>query len=341
MGVASCSAGDTPRDKQSIDLRPLLQLRESGDSVVFADDIGVIAGAQGEYIVLGAKGRGAIAFYDAAGQLTHLTGAKGRGPGEFWNVSSAAVGPGDSLFVSDMENGRLSILSPGDHRFVRSVPAGGHEVSFRGTPQGRLLGPMIAWDRDRKQTRYSLRRAPWDGSPTVAIASSVPMERFAATAVDSAGRVWVADRRTYTVTLFDRDRVVRTVQRHADWFPADTSPITQPAWMGKGRPFITDMRVGQDGTLWVLIKRKNPRYGDTTAPKTKYISPMGLPPLAEIFEGVLEALDPVSGALLDSRVVPGDMIGFIAPGRLSQKTDADSSGALMLQIWEVRLKPPS
>lgn len=339
VGTA-CTPAEQTRAKLTIDLQPTLALKESGDSVTFGDDVGVIAAPRGEYVVLRAKGRGALAFYDSAGRLQRVAGTKGRGPGEFTDISGAAVGPGDSLFLGDRQNGRVSILDS-DHRFVRSWPADPGEATFTGTPHGRLMLPGVTWNRERVQTRHMLRLAPWNGSKAIPIASSLPMDYISASAADRQGRFWIADRRMYTIRLFDGDRLVRTIQRQPDWFPADTSPITQPAWIGKGRPFITALCVGEDGVLWVLIKRKNPRYGDTTAPKTKYISPMGLPPLAEIFEGVLEALDPGTGALLDSRVVPGDMIRFIAPGRLYQKTDADSSGALMLQIWEARLKPPN
>jgi hypothetical protein len=309
--------------------------------VRFGDDVAILAAPHAGYVVLRAQGHGALAFYDSSGRLTHVAGARGRGPGELLTVSGAAIGPGDTLFIGDGDVRRISVFSPVDHRFVRSEATTMNDAHFGGTPQGRLLSPMVTWDRERGRTVHSMQRVPWDGSPPVPIAPSVPFERFGVAAVDQQGLFWIADRRTYTLTLYNGDAAVRTVERRPDWFPGDTSPATQPAWVGKGRPFITDVQVGDDGLLWVLIKRKNPRWGDTTAPKTKFISPMGLPPLAEIFEGVLEAIDPVSGALLDSRVVPGDMIGFIAPGRLYQRTDADSSGALMLQVWTVRLKPPS
>ena len=322
-----------------IDLRPAVTIHESGDSVTFGDDVGLIAGPSG-FVAIRPMGRGAIAVYDSAGRLVRSLGPKGRGPGEFLEPTSAAFGPGDSLFVSDRDNLRLSVLSPDDQHLVRTVQIPGEEVAFRASRHHRLLSPLMMWDRERRSSRFGLRVASWDGSAPVAVAPSVSLDRFGSATSDTGRGIWVADRRTYSMTLFDGQRIIRTVKREPDWFPADTSPIQGPAWLGNGRPFITDMSVADDGRLWVLIKRKNPRYSDTAAiPRTKYISPMGLPPLAIIFEGVLEVLDPVSGALIDSRVVPGDMIGFIGPGRLYQKTDADSSGVLMLRVWEAKLKP--
>jgi hypothetical protein len=340
LGGVGCTTTDRPVQTRSIEIQPRVALRESGDSVTFGDDIGLIAGPNAGYVALRVRGPRAMAFYDSSGVVRHLLATSGRGPGEFSAISSAAFGPGDSLFIGDAENGRLTVLSPNGFRVARQAPAPMSEMFFKGTPQGRLFNPMMAQDGEKGMVAFTLRRVPWNGTRPVAIASAVPMERFGASAPDSQGRMWVADRRTYTLRLFDGNRVVRTIARRPDWFPADTSPITQPAWMGKGRPFIADLSVGEDGVLWVLIKRKNPHYGDTTMSMTRFISPMGLPPLAEIFEGVLEAIDPATGVLIDSRIVPGDMISFIAPSRLYQRTDADSSGALKLQVWDVRLRTP-
>lgn len=58
-----------------------------------------------------------------------------------------------------------------------------------------------------------------------------------------------------------------------------------------------------------------------------------------MYEGVLEVLDPVSGRLLGSQVVGGDMIRFIAPAKLYQIIE-DSTGVVTLQIWNARFKRP-
>lgn len=339
LGLAACSPGERPAAGLAIDIRPVVSLYESGDSVLLGDETSVIAGEQGGYVVLRAAGHGALAFYDSTGRLRAIRGPKGRGPGEFQTITSAAVGPGDSLYVSDLYNGVLSIFSPRDHRFVRALPGSSSNLVFRGTSIGRLASPMVSRQREGGIQTFGHRRYAWGDTVAEPIGSGIPFDRAGAATAAPDGGVWIADRRTYAMTLFDGTREVRTVRRDVDWFPRDTSPITAPAWVGKGRPFIADMNVGDDGRLWVLIKRKNPNYSDTTRYQPRPMSPLGFPPLEQIFETVLEVLDPETGELIDSRVLPGNMIRFIAPGRLFQKTDVDSTGALMLRIWDARLKP--
>jgi DNA-binding beta-propeller fold protein YncE len=312
-------------------------VREIGDSVLITNATGLVAGPQGQLIAVRIDGRGQIAFFDSTGRFVGLTGPRGKGPGEFMEISGAGLGPGDSLFVGDRLNGRVTVLSPRDHKPIRTMPADFLAVGFTPTPEGRLLGPGMV-RRDGVMQRLSIRRASWSDSTTTPIASSIPMERTGPVAAAPGGKVWVADALTYTIRLFDGDREVRSIRRAPEWFPPDSSPITTFRWMGKGRPFITSMVQDSAGNLWVLIKRRNPRWtGESKAPPRAPISPIQLPPLDEIFEGVLEVIDP-NGNLVDSRVVPGNMLRFISPGRLYQQADADSSGALMLQVWNARLR---
>jgi hypothetical protein len=338
LGLAACSPAERAREALTIELEPVVALRESGDSLLLDDGASVIAGERGGYVVLRTTGQGALAFYDSAGRLTAIRGPTGRGPGEFQRISGAALGAGDSLYVGDTYGGTLSVFTPGDHRFVRATPTALSDLAFKGTPKGRLASPMATFSREKGQTQFGFRLIPWGDTIGAPIGSGIPFERFGPAGWAPNGHVWIADRLTYTLTLFDGMRSVRTVRRDVDWYPRDTSPVTAPAWVGKGRPFMADVSVGADGHLWVLLKRKNPRYRDTTR-YTRPMSPMGFPPLDLIFESVLEVLDAETGELIDSRVLPGNMIRFIAPGRLYQKADADSAGALMLQIWDARLKP--
>jgi hypothetical protein len=340
LGALACAGAESATERFVIDAQPALTLRDSGDSVTIGNQSSVIAAPGGGFLVLRSAGRGQLAFYDSSGRLTRVIGRSGRGPGEVTAVSGAAFGPSDSLFIGDAENGRISVFAPGDYSFVRSQPAARAAASFRGTTEGRLTAPMVIVSRTMGRKNIGYQLVAWDGRSGKAFGSAMPFDRIGSAGAAGGGRLWIADGLIYELTLFDGDSVVRRVRREVDWFPRDTSPIAAPRWMGKGRPFVAGVSADGDDQLWVLIKRKNPRYaGDPQGAAPRPISPGGLPPLAEIFESVLEVLDPRTGALIDSRVLPGDVLGFVGPRRLYQLTEADSSGTLMVQIWKLKLDP--
>ena len=339
LGALACGSAERATEPLEIDVQPGVAIHDAGDSVTLTDQSSLIAAPDGGFLVVRTAGRGQLAFYDSSGRLTGTYGRKGRGPGEFSSISGVAFGPGDSLFIGDYENRRISVLAPGDHHIVRAELAAGGDASFREMPGGRLSAPVVIGRPGGRQS-FGYRLAPWNGSAARTFGSSIPFERIGSAGVTTDGKLWIADALVYELALFDGDREVRRVRRDVDWFPRDTSPITAPRWMGKGRPFVAGISVDAADRLWVLIKRKNPNYTGAAraqAPKAP-INPRGLPALAEIFESVLEVLDSNTGALIDSRVLPGDVLGFISPGRLFQRTDADSTGALKLQVWNVRLR---
>jgi hypothetical protein len=64
----------------------------------------------------------------------------------------------------------------------------------------------------------------------------------------------------------------------------------------------------------------------------------GMPavPMLEIYECVLEVLDPTDGHLVASHDLPGDFFGFTGPDKLYQ-FEEDSAGMLTIHIWRATL----
>jgi hypothetical protein len=75
--------------------------------------------SDGQFVVANAGSRELLIF-DQAGQLVTRAGGEGQGPGEFREIMSLSVGPGDSIFAFDNRQQRLSVF---DQRgqFARSV----------------------------------------------------------------------------------------------------------------------------------------------------------------------------------------------------------------------------
>jgi len=107
-------------------------------------------------VYAGAFWAGRIAILDGATQTIRLfdpvsgkhirtIGRHGQGPGEYLNAAYLQPLPGDSLFVSDIQQSRFTILEPnGDLARVVSVAALVRETRL--TPVGRFAdGSVLAW----------------------------------------------------------------------------------------------------------------------------------------------------------------------------------------------------
>lgn len=80
-----------------------------------------LAGADdGTLYVLDGQGKRVLAF-GPDGSFLRSYGREGEGPGELRSPSAVAVGPGDSVWVSDMGNVRATVFAP-DGELGRSVP---------------------------------------------------------------------------------------------------------------------------------------------------------------------------------------------------------------------------
>lgn len=104
--------------------------------------------------------------------------------------------------------------------------------------------------------------------------------------------------------------------------------------------------VGPDGTLWVLIWRGSRDWAKHKPAKPPVLRP-GMPMSAfslyranELFECVLEALDPNTGKVLASKELSGDYAGFVAPGLLLQEVE-DDSGMITLNVWRASIASSS
>ena len=84
--------------------------------------IGVVRLRDGSVVVADA-GSGQIRMFDGVGKLVSATGQPGGGPGEYRQIASMGLGPGDSLWVYDFGARRFTVLDKhGD--LVRTVNMG-------------------------------------------------------------------------------------------------------------------------------------------------------------------------------------------------------------------------
>ena len=93
--------------------------------------------------------------------------------------------------------------------------------------------------------------------------------------------------------------------------------------------------------LWVHVRRAHRNWEENKAKVGQIKGPptpqnMSAIRIGDLFEGVVEVFDPKSGALLASHDVGGGILGFVRPAVLCEVLE-DDSGAVRIQLWDVRL----
>ena len=208
--------------------------------------------AQGHLFVLDGQGK-RILRYDENGRFVQSYGREGGGPGELRFPLSIALGPGDSLWVPDMMNRRITIFD--------AAGAGSRSIGAA-TSQGMSMSTVSLAAGHYYQTgeTFMMRtRADAEGDPPI------PLVRFASdgTPVDT---LWRHQPPPTTAVRFEMGG--RSVTRHLR--PA-FAPVFRWATLSDGRIIVSDSAnyvlhiVRPDGTIERTIRRDPPARATTDA----------------------------------------------------------------------------
>lgn len=336
--VSACE-GDTTSDPpaQRITMRPIATLSGVGDSIDLA--MGMPAMTASGLIVapLDLPPSGAVGVFDSTGRFLQRIGRSGGGPGEFQAVRNLGIGPGDSLWVIDNSFLGHVFGPPPFGEFVRTVrferPNTGRITRFGilsagiYTSDGAMPAHLVDWEG-------ALLREYGASALTTDI-----HDRLGAPGLRDSAHVWVPHANAYILELLGADgEVHQRLERHVPWFPSDSEARRYL----RPRPRIHAVNVGNDGLLWVLIRRAHREWKpETSASATRAVESvalraLGAHNLAEVFEGVLEVLDPRDGRLVASLEVSGGVLGF--PSRdLLYEVVQDDLGRVRIHIWRLDL----
>ena len=118
------------------------------DSVIVSTVPRVAVDSRGRTYLAESLGSGRlIMVYDREGKFTGTLGSRGKSPGEYVNVYSIAVGPGDSLFVA-ADWRKLLVFAP-DGTLARVVRTEVDSPGFLAVlPDGRLLAVEALYTRE-------------------------------------------------------------------------------------------------------------------------------------------------------------------------------------------------
>ncbi len=112
---------DAPSAKIPQGLQELWRVGAPGDDILFDSILDLAVDSKGSVHVVDWSHPAVYVFSGNDGTLLQEVGKKGKGPDEFTQVGSVFIGKGDSLFVFDHDNGRISLFSPESYDFVESL----------------------------------------------------------------------------------------------------------------------------------------------------------------------------------------------------------------------------
>lgn len=118
-----------------IDSVPSVVVGTEASGVLFNVVSGGVWFADGRIAVVDGGASSRISLFSPEGIFEREIGRTGQGPGEFAFISHMSLGPGDSLYVFDRFQQRLTVFSP-DREMARVVP-------FRPPPDGSSRGGLM------------------------------------------------------------------------------------------------------------------------------------------------------------------------------------------------------
>jgi hypothetical protein len=152
---------------------------------------------KGRWFTVTKAADGRVGVYDKAGRFLQFLGRRGRGPGEYENVQTVAIGPGDSIYVNDNALQRISVFSP-SLKYVRSISIGVNAMDLFVAYDGGFLAPIFRGGAqlfDPASGSVTREFSPGEAPPDCRLWTGVWLT--------DRGRVWLTEGTRLTTTEFD------------------------------------------------------------------------------------------------------------------------------------------
>lgn len=268
---------------------------------------GVRRDSRGRYFVVTPETSRSIPLvFDARGRYVREIGREGAGPNEFRAAIALEVARGDTIYVFDRANARLSVLDP-DLREVRTIPIPPSTNTAAVLPTGTAVLNAAVWDTDRVGHPYHRI----DATGSSGYFGADPNEPLRPGDVSGAVR-WMTPARgsqfwslrhahRYSLELWDADGTLhKRYTRTADWFAeydrsTTLAPGNPPQSRGMGVWF--DQRTG---LVWTIVHVADPRWRDGVGPVRRAEGGEYLPvhDRQRVYDAIVEVIDVDAGRVL-------------------------------------------
>lgn len=316
---------------------------ESGGGIIESEFSRAIQDSRGRVYLAGPYASQILVF-DSRGRFVRRIGRLGGGPGEFNGVGSFHVGPGDSLFVLDNPQSRLSVFSP-DFEFVRSIPlALAPEVENEVLSDGSIIIGRSILTPDLAGHPLHLLSSEGTHLKSFGNLSGIfrpDVANILARAVSpSAGPfVWSGRQVEYTIDRINTEtgRITQVIRRTAPWFPSRMRPQVGPE-VTKPEPMVTDLQEDEAGRLWVLLAIPDREWRKSHVSPSPGAGHGTVTDWQGFYDTRIEVLDPERGRLIASLRIPEYVERFSGPREIGRVLT--ENGVPRFLRWRLALLEP-
>ncbi|MEX0891114.1 MAG: hypothetical protein WEB88_03010 [Gemmatimonadota bacterium] len=276
---------------------------------------------------------------DHHGNKLAVIGRPGSGPGEFRNINTLTLGPGDSIWVH--EHTRLQVLGP-DGAYVRSVELAVTPLTV--LPAGpdaylmavEILTPELAGYPLHILDKASGKLRSFADGPIVRDPNR-PTSVYRT--IEVAGKVAVTSSwKRYELTYWQLPEMTRTrvLRRDVDWFPPDDfTPWPGPASAMPPKPNLFALDIDNWSHTWVVVNRAaddwRPNPDDDTHGRATANG--------HYRKAIIERIDPQEGRVVGRAILPNtEVIGF-AGDALVYSYRESPAGAILVDVWQLTPNP--
>jgi len=257
-------------------------------------------------------------------------------------IGLVAVSPGDTVHLVDDLRGLHLVLDP-DGNVVRThAPTPLRPASMRLLlPGGGAVGTGTVPTRDN--VGYPLHLLAPDGAVVRSFGSDrpedVPGQSIDLRKLSLAGpaAVWAGHLTRYRVERWSLDGARQAAfVRDVPWF----QPYTDMRWRPDQAPHPILMALRQDagGRLWTVVRVADARWRDARPVVADTLlarrNPAGQYDPEDLYDTVVEVIDPACGRVLVSRRYPVLIAGFLDGGRMISWSDRPGAHP-RLTVWRV------
>lgn len=326
--TVTVAAQVTCADCRIVMQRVALLVEPASEPGLFGDSPTVSRDSRGNWYVVSGRPRSMVVVLDRTGTLIAKLGRQGQGPGEFTNISSVVVSPGDTIYV--YQGVRRTVYSP-RYTMIRtenvtlsfyraSLPDGRHVILGRVPENGNINHALHILAKNGTVAR-SL--APYSVTP--GRTNSIPIRGIQ---IDASGLIWSARFSSYGIDVFDTSGVKQEEYViNSRWWndPGHPGSEFRAAVPSAGDPNIVWLRSVFRDTSYTPPPRRPGDIAAVTAEQTE-----------STFDTMFEAIDRRTGALLASARVPmatpSSSFTMLVP-----VTRVLDDGSTVIEIMEPRL----
>jgi hypothetical protein len=315
------------------------------DGEGFLDFPRAAAVSSDHYFIVNSSLASEIRVFDLDGRFERVLGRAGEGPGEYRVILGLNVSKGDSLHVTDMVNLRRTVLSP-DLEVARShrlptrpvlrgclpLEDGGcllNGMVFTNTGKMRLLhrldvnGKVVRSFSDSVPASIEMR-----AGPTATVRTPVLMDETTIIAAHLSDFIL----EEHDLGLGDPRRLFLLTDR--DW--RSNTPTAPPGTY----PGIMDVRVDDQGRLWLLVRVGDPNWEEVVEQRRPGLGRRAPPKVGDLngyWDSVIEVIDLETRRVLARERLPQYFTQFLESGDLVGFRITQDYGAVV-EVYDLQLR---